>query len=251
MNLSPLWSWLLSTAGVLAIVWACAKFLGQKWAEKWIDQHFNQKLEAFKAVQQERLEAYKADQQRELERLRHLLSGRISKIHEKEFEVLPKAWLMLIELRGAAQHALDLTMKPYPGFRNFSSAQLEDFLKSEPVNWLADYQKEELRNAGSADKQEKYYMDALQSHSLNEANEKHRKFLNYLIENQIFMTDELREKFFGAQKALFLAITSYGIGKGTNHELVRQGQEEMLNKMQGRVDEAEKAVQKRLRYEEA
>ena len=45
---------------------------------------------------------------------------------------------------------------------------MEEFLKSEPVNWLAECQKDTLRNAGSADKQEKYYMDALQSHNLDE-----------------------------------------------------------------------------------
>jgi hypothetical protein len=154
-------------------------------------------------------------------------------------------------LRGAAHRALDLTMKPYPGFRGFSKEKLEGFLKSEPVNWLADYQKDELRNASSSERQEKYYMDALQNHYLDEANNKHQKFLNYLIEHQIFMTEELREKFFGAQKALFSALTSYSIGKGADHELVRQGQEELLKNTQTRIDEVEKAVQKRLRYEEA
>jgi len=142
-------------------------------------------------------------------------------------------------------------MKPYPGFRTFSPAQMEEFLKSEPVNWLAEYQKDELRNAGSADKQEKYYMDALQSNYMNEANDKHRKFLNYLIEHQIFMTGEVHDKFFGAQKALLSALTSYDVGKGTDHKLVREGQEELINNMQARIDETEKAVQKRLRVEEA
>ena len=107
---------------------------------------------------------------------------------------------MLNDLRGAVHRALDLTMKPYPAFRTFSQAQLEEFLKSEPVNWLAEFQKDELRNAPSSEKQEKYYMAALESHYLDEADNKHRKFLNYLIEHQIFMTDELREKFYGAQK---------------------------------------------------
>jgi len=255
MTVDDALQWIKSAWPTIVVIalfaWGYIEFFGKKWVEKWVEHRFNKDLQTFKAAQEEKLEAYKTEQKEKLDRLNHLLSSRISRIHEKEFDVLPKAWLMLNDLRGAAQHALDLTMKPYPDFRNFSPAQMEEFLKSEPVNWLAEYQKDELRNAGSPGKQEKYYMDALQTHNLNEANEKHRKFLNYLIENQIFMTDELREKFFGAQKALFSAITSYRIGKGTNHELVRQGQDEMLNKMQARVDETEKAVQKRLRYEEA
>jgi hypothetical protein len=71
---------------------------------------------------------------------------------------------MLNDLRGAAHRALDLTMKPYPDFRNFSQAKLEEFLRSEPVNWLAEYQKDELRKMNSSERQqERYYMDALQS----------------------------------------------------------------------------------------
>src|ERR1700722_4734444 len=67
---------------------------------------------------------------------------------------------------------------------------------------------------------------------MNEASDKHQKFLNYLIEHQIFMTEELHDKFLGAQKALLSALTSYSVGKGTNHKLVREGQEELINNMQ-------------------
>jgi hypothetical protein len=95
--------------------WGYFEFFGKKWVE----HQFSKDLEAFKGEQQKRLEAYKAEQQEELEPIRHRLSSRISKIHKKEFEVLPQAWLMLNDLRGAVHRALDLTMKPYPGFRTF------------------------------------------------------------------------------------------------------------------------------------
>jgi hypothetical protein len=75
-------------------------------------------------------------------------------------------------------------------------------------------------------------MAALQTRYIDEAYNKHQKFLNHLIEHQIFMTDELRGKFYGAQKVLFSALTSYSMGKGTNHELVREGQEELLTNKQ-------------------
>ena len=64
----------------------------------------------------------KSEQQRELERLKHRLSSRISKIHEKEFEVLPKAWLMLHELHGLVILALELTIQSFPNFE----AQTQD-----------------------------------------------------------------------------------------------------------------------------
>jgi len=53
------------------------------------------------------------------------------------------------------------------------------------------------------------------------------------------------------KKSLFSALTSYSIGKGSDHERVLSVQEETLTNMQARIDDADKAVQKRLRYEEA
>jgi len=91
---------LVATAGL----W---KWLGQKWVEQRFGIHLERfkaeqqkELEALKAEQQKELETFKAHHQTELERFRHRLSSRISKIHEKEFEVLPKAWLMLNDLHG-------------------------------------------------------------------------------------------------------------------------------------------------------
>jgi hypothetical protein len=95
-------------------------------------------------------------------------------------------------------------------------------------------------------------MDALKAHYIDEANDKHRLFLNYLIEHWIFMTDDLRTKLYDAEKALFSALTSYSIGSDhNNRELVQKGQEEMLNKMQNRIDAVEHAIQARLHYEAA
>ena len=79
-----------------------------QWLGKaWLAQHFNKQLEQFKA-----------DQQKELERVRHeinALFSRISKIHEKEFEVLPKAWQLLHKANGAVLHVAQ-AMKKFPDF---------------------------------------------------------------------------------------------------------------------------------------
>ena len=87
--------WLKTTLPTAAVTVAAAWAFLKWWGAKWIENRFSKNLEAFKGEQQKLLEVYKAEQQRELEHLRHRLSSRISKIHEKEFEVLPKAWLML------------------------------------------------------------------------------------------------------------------------------------------------------------
>jgi hypothetical protein len=59
-------------------------------------------------------------------------------------------------------------------------------------------------------------------------------------------------KFYDAEKALFSALTRYSIGSDHNNwELVRKGQDEMLNNMQTRINALEQAIQARLHYEDA
>ena len=250
------WEWLKHVLSVAIPLMALFTWLGQRWVERLLNRDLEkfkreqqEKLEGFKGEQQEKLEGFKGEQQKELERLRHLLSTRVSKIHEREFKILPKAWLMLNELRGHVLRAIDLTMKSYPDFKNFSEIRLEAFLNSDQVSSFSEDQKSELRKAND---KAAYYMNALKGHYIDEANEKHRVFLNYLIENRIFMTDDLRAKFYDAQTALFSALTNYSVGTDANNwELVRKGQEDMLNKMQRRIDEVEEAIQARLHYEDA
>jgi hypothetical protein len=193
----------------------------------------------------------KADTDAEIERLRHFLSSRISKIHEKEFEVLPKAWLMLNDLHGSVALALDLTFKTYPDFRALRDAEFEEFLATRPASRLSATQKDGLRRRQEATDRQKYFIEAMAGVYLDDANEKQRIFHNYLIEHRIFMTDALREKFGAADQALSKALISYSLGKrAKNWEMTQSGQEEM-GLLKDLVDKVEQAVQERLQYEEA
>ena len=236
----------LRTVAAVGTPLALAAFGLVKWfAPRWIDHRFGVRLEGFKAAQQAKLEEFKSEQQKELERLRHRLSSRISKIHEKEFEVLPKAWFMLNELHGSVVLALDLTLKFYPDFRQLPDAQFEEFLTT---TRLTDYQKQGLRNASD---RSKYFTQAMAGIYMDDANERQRIFRNYLIENRIFMTDELRTKFGTAIDSLTTALTQYGVGKDAkNWEMERSGQQE-VSRLRAMIDDVEQAVQRRLHYEEA
>jgi len=170
-----MWPWLrdvliIGGPSVVAALVATAslwKWLGQKWVE----QRLGERLEKFKTEQQKELERLKAEQQKELERLRHLLSSRISKIHEKEFDVLPKAWLMLNDLHGSVALALDLTFKRYPDFNQLPDAQFEEFLTVSPASRLSAYQKDALRKAPDRGQ---YFSDAMAGVYTDDAKEKQR-----------------------------------------------------------------------------
>src|ERR1700674_4226477 len=83
---------ILSFFGAIGAVVGAAylffKFLGEKWLTAKFD---------------ERLAAYKHAQQRELEELKgkiNALMDRTTKLHQREFEVLPEVWGRLVEARG-------------------------------------------------------------------------------------------------------------------------------------------------------
>lgn len=254
MDIASLLPW-LGNLVLLAVPSTGLAFVFFRWfGKQWIERLLSRDLEKFKREQQEKLEGYKSEQQKELERLRHLLTSRVSKIHDKEFEVLPKAWLMLNDLHGSVMYAIDLTIKFIPDFSTFSVAKLEAFLTTDPsTNRLTDYQKTQLRSLEGAEEKSKYYMDTMRAHNIDEATEKERVFRNYLIEHRIFMTDELRGKFTAALDTLSSALMRYSLGKGAgDSKLVFAAQEEMLAfNIKALVEGVEKAVQVRLHYDEA
>ena len=82
---------------------------------------------------------------------------------------------------------------------------------------------------------------------LNEASEKNRLFVNSLIEHRIFMSDDLRDKFNAAQKALYSALISHSIGKdGADHRLVHEAYKNFDKIIPDLITEVGKAIQARL-----
>jgi hypothetical protein len=229
-------TWLLNLFVVggpaVLVAWGLIQWLGPKL----VDQALTMRLEKFKS-----------EQQQELEKLRHLLSSRISKIHEKEFEVLPQAWLMLNDLHGSVALALGATIKWYPDFHNLNDLQFEELLSVKPASRLSDSQKDTLRRLQDPRERQKFFGDAMAVCDMDEALDKRRLFQNFLIEHRIFMNDELREKFGAVSEALSHALTGfeYGDAKMKNSAL------EEVGLLREKVDAVEQAIQKRLRYEEA
>jgi hypothetical protein len=169
-----------------AIAYGLFQWLGQRWIEH-----------QFAA----RLESFKAEQQKELERLKHLLSSRVSRIHEKEFEVLPRAWFLLHDACGKA-HEFMATIRQSPDFENLPEPLFEEFLKDSK---LSDSQKDELRRA-DRNARKKVYGEAQFWIEYSDSQKAHTDFHNYLVQHRIFMTDDLRQKFGAVDKDLADAL---------------------------------------------
>jgi hypothetical protein len=84
-----------------------------------------------------------------------------------------------------------------------------------------------------------------------EAKAAQNEFHNYLILNRIFMPDELWEKFSSVDSQLSKALINFDVGKDANdHEMMMESAQ-IDTALNPAVKEVEKAVQKRLHYEEA
>ncbi|MBV8766846.1 MAG: hypothetical protein JOZ66_18215, partial [Hyphomicrobiales bacterium] len=76
---------------------------------------------------EERLAAYKHAQQRELERVKfevNALMDRTLKLHQKEFDVLPELWGLLVEAH-ARLIAVTSPLQHFPDLHRMSSDQLD------------------------------------------------------------------------------------------------------------------------------
>src|ERR1051326_2668896 len=187
----------LPTIGFIAVLGGpLVKYFGTKW----LDQQFAK-----------RLEKLKHEQQKELEHVRHaiqMMFSRASKIHEKEFEVLPKAWLMLHEAYGAAMNVV-VGFRRFPDFNLLTESQLDEFLEASA---LSPSQRDALRNAQPNDRIT-YYLEAIEGIGIADALNQHRLLNNYLIENRIFMSGELYDAFNAVTKLLSEGVNAYQSGR--------------------------------------
>ncbi|MCA1530882.1 hypothetical protein [Bradyrhizobium yuanmingense] len=79
---------LVAGGGAAALILGPLRYL----ADKWLTSKFNQRLEQFKHVQQV-----------EMENLRFKIDSmfdRTTKLHQREFDVVPAAWALLVECKN-------------------------------------------------------------------------------------------------------------------------------------------------------
>jgi hypothetical protein len=230
--LTSIFRLLAAGGGAAVVAYAIFRWLGKSW----LDQHLNKKLEQFKH-----------EQQKELEQIRHDMNAqlsRVSKIHEKEIEILPRAWQLLQEANGAVFNVIT-ALKRFPDFSRMSEPQFEEFLNS---CRLADFKKSELREA--TDRQ-RYYHEAVFWVELDDAKRAQTALNNYLAINSIFMMESLRQQFADINRALATVLISEEVSHqhGYTAEL-RKSIASDVDRISELFDHIQPAVQKRLGYDE-
>jgi hypothetical protein len=208
--------------GIVAIAYGIFTWLGKKW----IEQIFSERLE-------------------KLRNDINILFNRVTLIHQKEFEVLSIAWEKLHLALGLV-HGLVKHVKQYPNFSVMSAGEFDHFLEEAD---LADFQKQELMDSGN---RQKYYEDASYIRELLKVKNGIIDFHNYIIVNRIFLTKDTRQIFSEVDRVLSGASEKYDMARELRlFKDMHSVFEEIGKDLDKRIDELEKLIQKRLRFEEA
>lgn len=219
------------TASVIAYM--AFKYFGSKWLESKFA---------------ERLEAYKHKQNKELEEIRYRINAqfnRITKIHEKEIEVLPKAWELLQDALAKITYFTS-PMRQYQDLDRLTDEQLEAFLER---TTFADWEKNELRKKSN---KLDYYQERIFYHEYGEARSASVIFHNYINHNSIFLSQDLKEKFVAIDDAMWSAVVDKEIGHHSkDHTMQRKSFSDIQDEIKPLKDDIEAIVQKRLHMDEA
>lgn len=208
--------------GGAAVAYLIFRFLG----EKWIENKFSERFEEVR---------YKID----------VLFNRVTKIHEKEFEVLPEAWAKLQDALGLISKITNL-FQQYPGLNRLSEEELIEFLTKTK---LTESQKKKLFSESDKDK---YYVDVIFWHNLHEAEQGLQEFHNYIIRNRIFLSPELLDRFKKIDDIMWEAFVERQIGEeDKDHKMRRVAYKKIRDDVDPIRDDIEKMVQKKLRYQDA
>ncbi len=215
---------------------AIAYWLFTTLGTKWLENRFSQRLEALKHAQNQELERYKYQIQ--------VLFNRISKIQDREFEVLPAAWNRLQDALGPL-FDLNAILQTFPDLDRMAPGEVEHFISNSE---LIDTHKEELR---AAHQKTELYQKRIFWYRVTNARKAHGEFHNYLIYNRIFLTRELFDKFEQIDDLITQALIELEVTGRTRREPKGWREvKEQADKLQAIVSEIETLVQKRLHYQE-
>lgn len=170
------------------------------------------------------------------------LFNRATKIHEKEFEVLPQAWTKLDNLLDLVRKFIRETHS-IPNLNNKSSQELEEFLSKQDLN---EDEKQNVRN--HKDKNLWYF---------NEKSEKVGDacldFQDYITKNAIFLSSDLKSKFKKAEEKIRTAWATRNTAEESKdrNKGITEACQIIQKDIKPIVEKIEELVQKRLRFFEA
>ena len=213
-----------------------AYFIFKHLSKKWLDNLFDKRLEEFKRYQNEQLESYKFKI--------NSVFNRITKIHEKEFEVLPEIWSKFV----SAYRGVNILISPFeqiPDFENNTPDKIREYLSNN--NFTDDDINEIMK---STDKITTYRKINL-SYDYAVVSKDLQDFHDFVQYNKIFLRSDLFDLFTKVDSHLFEAMQfskdKYRFNNTEFLELL-QNKRKIIDPLK---NEIERNIQERLRLDEA
>ena len=152
-----------SLGGAAGIAFLVVRYLGKKI----IDNQFEKSIEIYR---------FKIDSK----------FDRISKIHEKEFDFLPKLWESLVILNNDF-NSLTALFQSFPDLDRFSALELREFFASKNLK------ESEIEKIYLSTKKLDAFIDIDYWNKINKMNKSLVDFSYLFFQNKIFLTDELEK----------------------------------------------------------
>lgn len=179
---------LLVAGGGGAAAYALFQFLGAKWLEN----KFSERLEALKHEQAKDLAEFQLQIDTALDHA--------TKLHSREFDILPKLWEMASAAFNACKWiAAGMQLITTPAEDNGPS--LDRWIARQEIE---DWQKEELKIAADRGK---YLGQALNYRDFNRAERLRFEFQSFLLTNSIFLAEDMKAAFVGINNRMIEVIT--------------------------------------------
>lgn len=219
--------------GAAAIAYWLFTYMGKKW----LDGKFAERLEAFKHEQNLHMEQYRFEI--------NSLFNRVTKIHEKEFEVLPMAWSKLQDALGRVG-SFTSPLQTDPDLNSMNKVEVEESLaKTE----LTESQKDVIRQA---DNKNQTYIKTIFWYDLNDARKYVTEFHNYLLFNKIFLSTDLFDSFSKVDNLLSEALHEREImERSRDYVPASKSFIKVRDETMSIVKNIEQHIQQRLHYIEA
>lgn len=163
----------LGAVGGATVLWKLFENLMSRWVDDKLKRGFQGLLH---------------DQTREIELLRADLTkafDRASKLHHREFEVLPAVWEKVCDAFWTA-NSLVHPFQEYPDLNAMSSQQLDDFLDNSP---LRDWERIQVRVSNDMNAE---YVDLIYWHRNSKSMSALREASGALARSGIFIEDDVR-----------------------------------------------------------
>jgi hypothetical protein len=208
----------IAGGGGAVIAFGIFKLLG----EKWIDSKFQKDLDEYRMKV-------------------NALFNRITKIHEKEIEILPEIWQKLQKYYGKVYNVMPI-LQSHPDLTVLENNKIEEYLLKR------HFSNTDIASVLQASDRNKCFRDKLFWYDLSDAQSELQEFRNYLILNRIFLCKEIYDVVRDLDSKLGNALIKMELGNtpSRDREMISEAMDIIHSETTPIINKIETLIQNRL-----